>query len=411
MPTILSKTTNGDILFLVTDVSPNIGAGVSAPLGSVCTTDNGSGIYTKTSSSNTGWTISTQRGNLSQLSASNYPSLPYDKGNVIVVDSSNKYMYVVMSVGTPPNAGGVSVYDISNPLSPVLITTLGCNSVSCFQPLSMVINGNYLYIGMATGHLWIVDVTNPLSPVTVGQILGGALNSKEYNLAYYTNGVDNYVLAAHQTTGLNIFKVTNPYSATLIYNQVASTATHAAGIGVNGNTCYVVYYTASAPYTIDNVTNWDITNPESPVIGVAQTIAGATKPISIVIDSTYNLAYLTETITNNVVYVLDITTPSSIALLSTITLSYPSSPNQTIEQPIVVDVSKRLIYVNNSGGVNRFGSIEVWNVASPVYPFKINSIGNFNTVSSPSITGMFLQNNTLFISSRNYRQILIYNTQ
>jgi hypothetical protein len=410
MPNIISEKTIGQTLYIVSDINPSTGSGISAPIGSICSSKDGSGLYVKIGNSNTAWSLSTQRGVLAQLSNTGYPALPYDKLNALVIDSNNRYMYAVVSVGTTPNAGAISVYDIANPLNPILITTFGCNSVSVFQPLSITMNGNYLYVGTATGHLWIIDVTIPSNPVTAGQILSGALNQKLYNIDYLISGTNSYVVAAHQTTGLNIFQVTNPYSASLIYNQTASLATKASGIAVNGSNCFVVYYTASAPYTIDNVTNWNLTTPTSPAIGLSQTIAGATKITSIVIDKDYNLGFVTESISGNVVYVLDISTPSSMTLLSTITMSNPSTPNQTIEQPLVIDSNKRLIYINNSGGSTRYGAIEVWNISNPSYPFKVNSIGNFSATSSQSITGMCLQNNTLYISSRNTRSIFAYNT-
>ena len=59
MAVILSQITIGDIRLIVTDSTPNQGAGLNAELGSMVIVQGQNGIYLKTGDQNTDWKLST----------------------------------------------------------------------------------------------------------------------------------------------------------------------------------------------------------------------------------------------------------------------------------------------------------------------------------------------------------------
>lgn len=145
MANILYRITNGSTLFIVVDSNPASGSGTSAPIGSIATVIDGSGIYTKKSSSNTDWKSNTSLPSVSKTSTYSITETDY------VVRCSGTFTV------TLPTAVGVSdkIYLIKN--SGVGVITLDTTSSQTIDGVTTqtVLAGNWIEV-QSDGSNWIV---------------------------------------------------------------------------------------------------------------------------------------------------------------------------------------------------------------------------------------------------------------
>jgi hypothetical protein len=138
---------------------------------------------------------------------------------------------------------GLRIFDISNPLSPVLAGSVDTAGVA----YDVVVSGNRAYVADGTFGLAIIDITNPAAPSILGTL----------DTAGTANGVDvsgNLAVVADGASGIQIIDVSNP---ALPVRQGGLATTDARDVTVEGNIAYVADYTGSLRVI-------DFTTPSAP---------------------------------------------------------------------------------------------------------------------------------------------------
>jgi hypothetical protein len=169
--------------------------------------------------------------------------------------------------------GGLSVVDISNPVSPKEVGGL-YNSSAIFedelvkkstdavlsQPWSVYVSGNYAYVvasGLSSGTfaggnaLTIIDISNPALPSYRGKLLFNNSSRK----SVFVSGRYAYVTMA-ESNMLEIIDISNPANPVRVGGISVSSP---YGVSVSGNYAYV---TASGNQSLEVI---DISSPTSPV--------------------------------------------------------------------------------------------------------------------------------------------------
>ena len=91
------------------------------------------------------------------------------------LDAQGTYLYYLQySGGTPGYApgGGVEVIDIADPRAPVSVKKLDMQ----YSPWSFAIAGQYMYVGMGNNSFYVYDITDPRSPVKKGGFMSALLS-------------------------------------------------------------------------------------------------------------------------------------------------------------------------------------------------------------------------------------------
>jgi len=85
--------------------------------------------------------------------------------------SSEDGNYLYSCRETSNGSGDVRVYDIHNPATPVLVNSIGMNSlgINAVTPHNPVVMGNYLYVAWYQAGLQVFDISTPSQPKRVGQ--------------------------------------------------------------------------------------------------------------------------------------------------------------------------------------------------------------------------------------------------
>jgi hypothetical protein len=193
----------------------------------------------------------------------------FDTGsaNPIAVQATGSTMYV----GTDQS---LLVVDISNPASPVQITSM-TGAVSALS-----ISGNYLYEGTADGHLVAFNISQSAAPVQVSSqtIPSPAITIRASN---------NLLFIADDTSGLLTYSLANPSAPTLLSQFQPATAI--GDVAIDGT--LVLLATSDQGMVIAN-----IANPSQPVqVGQAILPAAGITTASAIADGI--------TFTNKVAYV------------------------------------------------------------------------------------------------------------
>jgi hypothetical protein len=232
------------------------------------------------------------------------------------------------------NPGWIAAVNISNLNAPVysgLPTNIiqspgGANN----GPIIGKISGSYFYAGTNSGHLYIVNISNPVSLVAT-------------NLTYHPNastigGID-VVGTTVYLTGLNtgnfyIINASIPTSPSVTYSTNVSS--NLVGVRVSGNYAYIADY-ANAGLAVYNISG-------SP--SYVSTLSLSTNPGYIGLHPNGNLLYVTGYSTN-VVWIIDINTPGSPSLISTLT---PPAGGTFSGTPVSVVFQLPLIFIGNAQG-------------------------------------------------------------
>jgi hypothetical protein len=122
-----------------------------------------------------------------------------DHANSVAI--SGHYAYV-----TAFNSGRVTVIDISNPLSPSIVTSLP-DATNLVNPNDLAIQGNYLYVANQAdfnNQFTVIDISNPAAPKVVGSLnnsnLEGAYRIRVRGDFAYVSASDAATIAAIDIT-------------------------------------------------------------------------------------------------------------------------------------------------------------------------------------------------------------------
>ncbi len=180
----------------------------------------------------------------------------------IFIDEENKRLYALIAGGGPSSFDAMRVYDISNPLDPILLSQN--NSIEGFS-FSQVHDGyirdNIAYLNLGPGGFCIADFTNPAAPKLLGSLTDYPQSG--YNHSGWLSNDGNYYYMADETWGTdmkvldvsdpsdiqitNFIDAGNPASTSIPHNQVVAC-----------DYLYVSYY-------YDGLQVYDISDPSAPV--------------------------------------------------------------------------------------------------------------------------------------------------
>jgi hypothetical protein len=265
------------------------------------------------------------------------------------------YAYVINALSNT-----MSVVDISNPNSPVQISTTTVGT----KPRDVAVSGRYSYVlNHDSQDLYIVDISNPKIPVVVATT---SLASSPYPLSIAISGKYAYIGSDSTLTG--VVDISNPLSPKVL-SVVSSGVSVSSGI-VSGRYFYLVGYVSNSMSIVD------ISNPKNPIF-VASTTVGS-NPDAIAISGRY--AYIANS-GDNTVSVVDISNPNApVQVANTPVTGYP----------INVSVRGRYLYVTGYTG----NTLNVLDVSNPLAPV---SLVNFTTGSAP--IGLFVSGRYAYVTN------------
>jgi hypothetical protein len=285
----------------------------------------------------------------------------YPDGNYLYIASTGSSYFYVVNISDPTNPFNIS-------------RLLVANTPGSLYGISVA--GNYVYLATQNKGLTVIDVTNPLSPVEVFQE-GGTLN-KSIGVYVYGNYVytTNYQTAAPWTVRyLKIWTITNPAIPVLIGTYTLPAGTKPAEVIVYGTTAFVSDLNTSSIQIVD------VTNPLAfNYLASLQASALFNVTNSVSVDG--NFAYVTSG--DNVTY------GGAIDLFDITNLSAPVK-KKTIQQGVAGSVfgasilSGNLLYVANYGiSPSYAASLNIYSTAK----FISNEIpGDFLQEGSVQLTG------------------------
>jgi subtilisin family serine protease len=133
-------------------------------------------------------------------------------------------------------ASGLSIFDTSNPGSPVIIGSIDWDQQ--YFANDVIVVGDYAYVADDLGGLAVVNVQNPASPVlqTVlpadenGEIVAGQVQNLQVD--------GKYLFAASGMQGLRVFSLQDPTNPAPIGQHYPGVT--ALGVSVSGRYCYIV---------------------------------------------------------------------------------------------------------------------------------------------------------------------------
>ncbi len=236
-----------------------------------------------------------------------------------VVKVVGRYAFVSYS-----STNSLTIIDISNPKTPAVITTTSMTS----GPIA--VSGRHVYsVNGTLSRLTVTDVTNPSAPFSAATLSGLAASQTDIFIqgtyVYFTNSTGK---------SLSIVDVSNP----TVPVSVGSASLNASPLGVYVSGRYA--YTANS--TSNTISVIDVSNPASPT-QVGTTTVGA-GPERIFVSGRYAF---TADATSNTVSVVDVSNPSSPTLVKTFSVSANGGT-----QPRSIFVAGRYLYVGHSSNTN-----------------------------------------------------------
>ncbi len=258
-----------------------------------------------------------------------------------------------------------------------------------FDPNNIFISGNRAYVtSYSPGALLIFDISNPLQPVLLGQAVDDSASPGSpfqklsgTEMVFVTNNVA-YVTAAGENA-LTIIDVTNPAAPIKlaeVVNGVGGVTNLAAPVGVVvwNNRAFVLGNGSSA------LSIFDVSNPASPVL-IKDIVDDSARPGSPFTKLKWpfqmTLAGTRLYITSqgdNAITILDVTNPANPLLLgevADVTVN-PASPFSRLRNPVWVDVVGNVAYVAAGGFDTTLGSLTLMDVSNPASPIKLAELND-----------------------------------
>ncbi len=264
---------------------------------------------------------------------------------------------------------GIQVFDVSNPNSPIAITTY-TDLPGIFNPTQIELIDNTFYITDETGTLSAFNFTT--NPVATHATTGIAYEIK------LAGPLNNLALLATDA-GMDIFDIANPQIPTKL--STFPTNNTAVGIDAAGTIAYIATHQAG----LDIV---DFSDPTNPTLILNYDSGRSTQDVQIVGD----LAYVVDRIDG--LNILDITDPSNPQLLS-----ITDTPGWASDITIYQNGPQRLAIIPHE----RF-NLQILDVTDPSAPTIISSFTPLNTTGT-GISTATVHNGLLYTgeTSRGYR--------
>ena len=216
---------------------------------------------------------------------------------------SGNYLFIGMN-----NSQAINIYDISNPTSPSYVNHI---SGTGFANSFMYVVGNFLYVaggggGAGSGQIQIFNISNINSITTAGSAFGSGGNY------YFPVVVGTHMYCPAQNDGkLDVFDVSNPSSPSLV-NTVTGVGDPRSSTA-SGNYLYLGSFTGPQALKI-----FDISTPSSPSLVLTMPLPSSTLgPAGFAVQGNY----LYVSTYGDIVYVIDITTPTAPAIIGELFIS------------------------------------------------------------------------------------------
>ena len=201
------------------------------------------------------------------------------------------------------------IYDISNPLSPVLLSFLNTGPGAS----SLALAGTYIFLGNQSinGQLEVIDVSNPANPILMKTYkLPGSYgdNTTIPNTLSYSRGKIFLGTAKSQIAELHIINVVNPLAPQELGSFEINAGINA--LNIRGNTIFV------ASPAGEEIKVLDASVPSAIVqVGGYDAPGGSGNGKSLFRNTT--TLYMGRTVGGNEFNVLDISNPSAVSLINT----------------------------------------------------------------------------------------------
>ncbi len=253
----------------------------------------------------------------------------------------NDYAYVGMGQE-------LRIFDISNPSLPEVVGSI----VFVVSVEDIVLSGNYAYLAVGTGGLFVVNISDPTAPILVG-----AENTPGF--AHEVTVSNNLAFVADDFSGLRVINVSSPTAPTEV--GFLKLPTRAMAVEVRGNFVYV-----AAGQSGLQVVNISVS--DSPVLVGSEDTIGFSADV--VLEGNY--AYVADG-QNSGLQVIDISSPvNPFGVAGLIT------PGEA--QRIFIDGSE--VYLSDGSG-----GLRIMDVSSPAMPTEIGSFDTGGVVEDAFVLG------------------------
>ncbi len=283
----------------------------------------------------------------------NVPSTPlatlgsFTNGSGIA--TQGKYLYEA-------NQSGLSVYDISNPVDPILLNTTTITGGNLdFSTLQ--IQGKYLYVSTG-GEVTIIDISSPANPALAGTLtLAGP---------GYVQG--RYLYSDTANSGLTAYDISNP-SSPIQLGTSQSVFCSVGQIFAYGRYVYAISDQASC----HQLAIFDISNPAQPNLVESYPLGTAGDTFTaLYVQGGY--AYLADG-NNDTVYIVDIDNPTNPTTVGSIVTSDPAA----------LFAQDHYLYVGNfSSSTATIQTVDVTNPGNPrslgTTPISFNDTEDMNVL-------------------------------
>ena len=306
------------------------------------------------------------------------------------------------------NSKSLEVFDISNLANPVHKAIIyGSAGVALNNISGMGISGNYLYaLDGSSNAMEVVNISNPLSPSAVVKL--SVTNGYQIANNIFVSG--NYAYLTSNSAGcqncyssFRVVDISVPASANIkgsVNDGVGGAyLTDAAGVYVVGNYAYLAVRDGNTGGSIGGLEIIDVSNPIAPVhkstLMNGSGGASLVHPNDIVVSGNY--AYIATHGDSPF-------TGSKAPGLEIVNISNPSSP---VHVGSILSGQGGAVFSNSGQKVlvqgnyafiadPNDGIVEVVNVSNPSAPTHITTIGSSSGAALSNIAGMFLSNYNLY---------------
>ena len=296
-------------------------------------------------------------------------------GGTTAVYVQGRYAYIVQK-----NADLFQIVDVSNPASPVIVsTTTTALGLTSGTSSSVYVQGNYAYITVGNGgnKIHVVDVTNPREPRFANGTGGLTITNCD---ASDTVAQGRYLfVACTSNSTLRTFDISNPASPTLISTFTTLNAPNA--IAVQGRFVYL----GEAQDTIEIVDVGNVASPKQ----VGATDDGIAAAInSVAIQGRY--LYAGSTSAGHTMYVIDVGNVAKPMVLSTnVNITAGTSPGFT-----KIVTQDRYMYATSDNGI-----LYNFNISDPTNISLICTAGSTcPTVATDSAADMMINGRYAYIA-------------
>lgn len=273
------------------------------------------------------------------------------------VSTQGKYAYTVLFTNL---ANNFVVSDISNPASPVQVSSIALPSSE--KPTSIFVSGNYAYITCLTGTatLVIVNISNPASPTQVGSYTPSGTAD---GASIFVSGTTAYFgrKANSGSAEFSILNVSNPASPTLIGSYGPNTSI--LGVYVSGNYAYL-----AASNTSNGLIVLNITTPSSPTVAklfkLPNSLGGAA--ITGMINNDLLLG------SGTALYTVNVATPASPVVAGTFTAAGSITS-------VGYDITQQFAFLASSA--TSFQVVNISNLASPTLTKTVTLTSSISGIS------------------------------